>query len=330
MSTSLAQIAANQRNALKSTGPKTSEGKAASRLNAFRHGMAGEGLLLAPGEDSKLVEFRARAFVDELGAVGEVGDLLAHRAALLSVRMEQAADRDLSVNAANRQAARDQFDQDRLDQIDEWIKDLDDPTKFRPALEDLESTPEGVDHLLETWQDLLEAIRSGDGPATTQAALWLALTDDETQALHRGQTARVAAEVARLRLKSGSMGLVERAIQAHREQAAILAGFDPSPEASLARRYEAAAERGMYRAMRAMAEARRGQQVDLGPILHDAPSRPKAMPTPTTPLASFRAEAPAAPNPSIRLPITPVGPLISDAERRKKRPDLRKLAGNHR
>ena len=337
MSSSPARTAANQQNALKSTGPKTLEGKVASRLNAFQHGLAGEGILLAPGEDSKLVEARAKAFVVELGAVGEVGELLAHRAALLSVRMEQAADRDLNVNAANRQAARDQFDQDRLDLIDECIEDLGDRDTFRPALEALESIPEGVAHLLKSWENLLETIRSGNDAlkqwATNRAALWLTLTVDEADALRQGQTARVDAELARLRLKAGSMAPVVQAIQAHREQVAIIAGFDPSPEATLARRYEAAAERGMFRAIRAIAEIRRGREVDLAPILLDAPSRPLPKPVSRpepTPLGSFRAEVPDAPSLLIRSPLDPVKEPISTDEPRKKRPDLRKLARNRR
>jgi len=37
--TSLMQIAANKANALKSTGPNTPEGRAVSKMNAFKHGI---------------------------------------------------------------------------------------------------------------------------------------------------------------------------------------------------------------------------------------------------------------------------------------------------
>ena len=45
-----AQIAANRANALKSTGPRTPEGKAASRFNAMKHTLDAESVIL-PGED---------------------------------------------------------------------------------------------------------------------------------------------------------------------------------------------------------------------------------------------------------------------------------------
>jgi hypothetical protein len=50
--TSEKKAEANRRNALKSTGPKTLEGKAAIRLNALKHGILTQETLL-PGEDEE-------------------------------------------------------------------------------------------------------------------------------------------------------------------------------------------------------------------------------------------------------------------------------------
>jgi hypothetical protein len=47
---SLKQIEANRRNALKSTGPKTPEGKAAVRMNVLQHGLRARSVVI-PGED---------------------------------------------------------------------------------------------------------------------------------------------------------------------------------------------------------------------------------------------------------------------------------------
>jgi len=48
------QIAANRRNAKKSSGPKTAKGKKSSRMNAFRHGFSARSAELAP----RIVESR--------------------------------------------------------------------------------------------------------------------------------------------------------------------------------------------------------------------------------------------------------------------------------
>jgi hypothetical protein len=46
---------ANRRNALKSTGPKTPGGKAAVRLNALKHGLLSQDILL-PGEGEEALK----------------------------------------------------------------------------------------------------------------------------------------------------------------------------------------------------------------------------------------------------------------------------------
>src|ERR1035438_6272283 len=45
-----AQVAANQANSLKSTGPRSVEGKSVSRFNALKHGIDAQSIVI-PGED---------------------------------------------------------------------------------------------------------------------------------------------------------------------------------------------------------------------------------------------------------------------------------------
>jgi hypothetical protein len=157
MPTSEARIRANQANALLSSGPKTPEGKAISRANSFKHGMTGAGVVM-PVEEAEEVERRISAFQSELQPTGALGLALVRRAAILSVRMEQCSERDLSATAE----------------------------RVARAMADFEA-PAGVD----------------------------------------------GSEAIRLRAAAGR-----------------IAAFDPSKEASLARRYEAAAERGFYKALK--------------------------------------------------------------------------------
>ena len=55
------RVEANRRNAQKSTGPKTAEGKAISRLNGVKHGLTGAGIAL-PTEVKEQVEGCSRRF----------------------------------------------------------------------------------------------------------------------------------------------------------------------------------------------------------------------------------------------------------------------------
>jgi hypothetical protein len=76
--TSDRKIEANRENALKSTGPRTPEGKDAVRLNALRHGLRSKEILL-PGEDADALRELDVNLRAELRPVGEVENLLADR-----------------------------------------------------------------------------------------------------------------------------------------------------------------------------------------------------------------------------------------------------------
>src|SRR5215212_4787577 len=76
--TSEKKAEANRRNALKSTGPKTPEGKDAVRLNALRHGLRSEEILL-PGEDEQALRELDEYLRAELQPVGELENLLIDR-----------------------------------------------------------------------------------------------------------------------------------------------------------------------------------------------------------------------------------------------------------
>ena len=54
---------ANRRNALKSTGPKTAKGKAQAKMNALKHGLTAEEIVI-PGEDGKKFDALLEMLVD--------------------------------------------------------------------------------------------------------------------------------------------------------------------------------------------------------------------------------------------------------------------------
>jgi hypothetical protein len=73
--TSDKKVQANRQNALKSTGPKTPEGKARVRHNALRHGLLAREVLL-PEEDQEALSDLDERLRAELRPEGEMEDLL--------------------------------------------------------------------------------------------------------------------------------------------------------------------------------------------------------------------------------------------------------------
>ena len=87
--TSAHQLEANRRNALKSTGPRTINGKETSRRNALRHGLTAE-TLLEPLEDPESYRAFEAAIVAEYLPQTAVEQELVHRLASLFWRLRRA------------------------------------------------------------------------------------------------------------------------------------------------------------------------------------------------------------------------------------------------
>jgi hypothetical protein len=83
-----AQIAANRRNAQKSTGPKTPQGKAVVAQNAVKHGFTANSPLL-PGEDPDVFEAFKDHLTKELNPKGPTEKMLAERIIDLSWRLKR-------------------------------------------------------------------------------------------------------------------------------------------------------------------------------------------------------------------------------------------------
>jgi len=69
------QIQANKRNAIKSTGPKTTEGKNIARLNAMKHGLLSQELLLPTEDAEDFIKLR-ESLITDLKPEGELENLL--------------------------------------------------------------------------------------------------------------------------------------------------------------------------------------------------------------------------------------------------------------
>ena len=282
MPCSPARLLANQRNAAKSTGPKTAEGKARSRMNAVKHGLTGEGVAL-PTEDAAEVDRRFESMQKELKPRGDLAEYLVRRVATMTVRVERCVRQETAILSNRVRHAEADFDDQRAAEVEQAFRNLaDDPAKHRRKL--LRS-PEGVDRMIGAWLGIREDLGSefplhariahvemaenltgrtlGDLPVSRARVLIEALSgnfrflDDPGKFDHDPAAGRswaktrifelIDAEVARLRDLRESFDPDE--IARDRAESVDRVLFDPSKEATLARKYEAAAERNLYKAM---------------------------------------------------------------------------------
>jgi hypothetical protein len=160
-----AQIAANRRNALASTGPKALDGKGNSRLNALRHGLAAKHIVAM---DERGDDFAA--YHDDLTAALSPHDAfeaaLVRRLALLSWRL----DRLCRIEAVKLTADFDLNQGRGLRKGDVWPEDMPQLARYESALDRAFKRTMG---LLERRQALRRLDASAGAPAAASAALSL-------------------------------------------------------------------------------------------------------------------------------------------------------------
>jgi hypothetical protein len=82
------QLAANRANAKRSTGPKTDEGKARSRLNAWKHGLTAEDIVIYHEDPRAFEPLRAELW-EQLAPCAGLESMLVERLASLEWRLRR-------------------------------------------------------------------------------------------------------------------------------------------------------------------------------------------------------------------------------------------------
>ncbi len=306
MACSPARHLANCANAAKSTGPRTPEGKLASRRNSLKHGLTGEGVVVRE-EDSGEIAERAEVLQGELAPGGGLmTQILVKRVAAMSVRAERCVRHESSMIANRVRTAPEDFDEARQARASQLFDDiaLDPANHHRQLL----AMPEGVDLLLERMAELhFRLIQRASFPWTEAHAktfddctgrrpgsLAVSKASTLTEAilgrldrLDPSKLADVALEARsdwaaeRMidmvdqetnRLHAHRLHLDIEAIELSRAEAGKRALFDPGHEATLARKYEASAERAMYKAVKDLREVQSNAEAQP----NDTPPPPQA------------------------------------------------------
>jgi hypothetical protein len=94
------QIAANRANAQRSTGPKTEPGKARSRVNAWKHGLTANKIIIAGEKAQQFESFRAQLWEDFQPGTG-IESVLVDRLAGVAWRLLRAPRFEVEAIKAN-------------------------------------------------------------------------------------------------------------------------------------------------------------------------------------------------------------------------------------
>jgi hypothetical protein len=168
-----AQREASRRNGAKSRGPRSEAGKARSRGNAVKHGLAGDGVAL-PEDLGREVADEIAAYERDLAPRGALQRRLAEKLALANVRWSHLAYAEIGRAERNRRHAVADWDAARAAEVAKWMAHLDDagaPERRDPAaaVAALRGTAAGCDALADAWGVLLDALDAQGGWTGPQA-----------------------------------------------------------------------------------------------------------------------------------------------------------------
>ena len=122
--TSEKKIEANRRNARKSTGPRTPEGKAAVRLNAMKHGLLSQEVPL-PEEDADALRELDEGLRAELQPVGVLENMIVDRIIALFWRLRRSGRVEVGIFAGERKdELTERADREAKGYEAQWADDL--------------------------------------------------------------------------------------------------------------------------------------------------------------------------------------------------------------
>ena len=267
------QIEANRRNALLSSGPKTDEGKAASRLNAVTHGLTAS---LTEAVDRSQVDFEERKakWREELRPETDVEETFFDQLVIESIRVERCQKTFLALCAQHARRARIEWDGDRRRDAATLAVGL--PKNPHRVAAELAATPHGCDLMLDLWKGLRASLDRHKTWTDNQRSIALDLlgihrdlrdastpVDPAEGDVYQSRLDLVDAEIARLavvrertvRLDHSDRELAERSI-----------GAEFTKPVQLLDRYERNAHRRFALAMKALKSSQSGESSETKPI----------------------------------------------------------------
>jgi hypothetical protein len=243
--TTLRQIEANRKNSLLSTGPRTEEGKEQSRRNALKHGLTGEGVVLAEDVEEAIQE-RYEQWAKEFTPATPYQRFLVEQIALNSVRLSQCSGQEIYERGQLSLRASICWDDDRRLLAEQLGQNL----SKRPALvaRQLERTPQGCDWLRERWEALGRILDKNGEWSVAERSLALDLLGtpidlrEDSARLVGDLNTVVRQEVDRLEARKEQLGPLDE-----RERRQTFSGKSVEPDARLlkTRRYEAQIRRAL-------------------------------------------------------------------------------------